>query len=261
MEAQQTTETKGPRINTQLLGITKDEIRRIDVSEAEVVRRQYLSHIREPQVTIRPDGVQFNNTAIQMLEGAVYIYLMVDQKRKWLVIREVEKDARDAQRWCTVKDGVRKSRKITGADFSERVYRLMGWNKGYYYKICGTPALPVEGEECLYLLFELENYDRYILTEKARKSAGVLDEEVGEEELEKIRAEAEAAKKAKEEAAASGLKPRKRKQQHPEDWDDASFGEPYAKHKNRLQMPKLNQPDDGQLTMDLFDNLLDKQKE
>ena len=89
----------------------------------------------------------------------------------------------------------------------------------------------------------------------------MLDEEVGEEELEKIRAEAEAAKKAKEEAAASGLKPRKRKQQHPEDWDDASFGEPYAKHKNRLQMPKLNQPDDGQLTMDLFDNLLDKQKE
>lgn len=218
MEAQQTTETKGPRINTQLLGITKDEIRRIDVSEAEVVRRQYLSHIREPQVTIRPDGVQFNNSAIQMLEGAVYIYLMVDRKRKWLVIREVEKDARDAQRWCTVKDGVRKSRKITGADFAERVYRLMGWNKGYYYKICGTPALPVEGEECLYLLFELENYDRYILTEKARKSAGVLDEEVGEAELEKIRAEAEAAKKAKEEAAASGLKPRKRKQRHPESW-------------------------------------------
>ena len=27
------------------------------------------------------------------------------------------------------------------------------------------------------------------------------------------------------------------------------------------EMPKLNQPDDGQLTMDLFDNLLDKQKE
>lgn len=100
----------------------------------------------------------------------------------------------------------------------------MGWNKGYYYKICGGPALPVEGEECLYLLFELENYDRYILTEKARKSAGVLDEEVGEEELEKIRAEAEAAKKAKEEAAASGLKPRKRKkQQHPESWGGRFF--------------------------------------
>lgn len=34
-----------------------------------------------------------------------------------------------------------------------------------------------------------------------------------------------------------------------------------AKAKDRLQMPRLNQPDDGQLTMDLFDNLLDKQKE
>ena len=50
MEAQQTTETKGSRINTQLLGIPKDEIIRIEVSEAEVVRRQYLSHMREPQV-------------------------------------------------------------------------------------------------------------------------------------------------------------------------------------------------------------------
>lgn len=56
MENQQTSDTKESRINTQLLGIPKDEIRRIDVSEAEVVRRQYLSHIREPQVTIRPDG-------------------------------------------------------------------------------------------------------------------------------------------------------------------------------------------------------------
>ena len=262
METQQTTETKGPRINTQLLGITKDEIRRIDVSEAEVVRRQYLSHIREPQVTIRPDGVQFNNSAIQMLEGAVYIYLMVDRKRKWLVIREVEKDARDAQRWCSVKDGARKSRKITGADFSERVYRMMGWNKGYYYKICGTPALPVEGEERLYLLFELENYDRYILTEKARKSAGVLDEEVGDEELEKIRAEAEAARKAKEEAAANGTKPRKRKkQQHPDDWEDDSFGEPYAQHKDRLQLPILQKTDDGQLTMDLFDDTSERKRE
>ena len=79
METQQSSETKGSRINTQLLGIPKDEIIRIEVSEAEVVRRQYLSHIREPQVTIRPDGIQFNNSAIQMLEGAVYIYLMVDR--------------------------------------------------------------------------------------------------------------------------------------------------------------------------------------
>lgn len=262
METQQTSETKGPRINTQLLGVPKDEIRRIDVSEAEVVRRQYLSHIREPQVTIRPDGVQFNNSAIQMLEGAVYIYLMVDRKRKWLVIREVDKDARDAQRWCSAKDGTRKSRKITGADFSERVYRMMGWNKGYYYKICGTPALPVEGEECLYLLFELENYDRYILTEKARQSAGVLDEEVGKEELDKIRAEAEAAKKAKEEAAANGTKSRRRKKkQHPESWEDDSFGEPYAQHKDRLQLPILQKTDDGQLTMDLFDDTSERKRE
>lgn len=196
-----------------------------------------------------------------MLEGAVYIYLMVDRKRKWLVIREVEKDAWDAQRWCSIKDGARKPRKITGADFSERVYKLMDWNKGYYYKICGTPALPVEGEECLYLLFELENYDRYILTEKARKSAGVLDEEVGVEELEKIRAEADAAKKAKEEAAANGTKPRRRKKQHPDTWEDGSFGEPYAKHKDRLQLPKLHKPDDGQLTMDLFDDTSERKKE
>lgn len=69
-------------------------------------------------------------------------------------------------------------------------------------------------------------------------------------------------RKSWQEAAASGLKPRKRKkQQHPESWGEDSFGEPYAQHKDRLQLPKLNQPDDGQLTMDLFDNLLDKQKE
>lgn len=82
------------------------------------------------------------------------------------------------------------------------------------------------------------------------------------EELEKIRAEADAAKKAKEEAAANGTKPRRRKKkQHPDTWEDGSFGEPYAKHKDRLQRPKLHKPDDGQLTMDLFDDTSERKKE
>ena len=69
-------------------------------------------------------------------------------------------------------------------------------------------------------------------------------------------------RKSWQEAAASGLKPRKRKkQQHPESWGDDSFGEPYAQHKDRLQLPLLQKTDDGQLTMDLFDDTSERKRE
>lgn len=244
------------KINTELLGVPLDQLRVIDLSGAEIVRRQYLSHLRDPQVTIRPDGIQFNNTAIQMLEDAVYVYIIMDRKLKWLVVEKVDPDVRDCQRWCSVKDGVKKSRKITGADYADRAYRMMGWNKGYYYKVCGTPALSALKKGVVHIIFELENYDRYCLTEKARKTAGVLDSEIGEEELENIKTETEAVKKAKEEAAANGTRSHRKKYKHPDNWDSESFGEPYTLHKDRLELPKLK-PNEDQPTIG---NAVDKQE-
>lgn len=235
-------------INTQLLGVPEEKIPRVSLEGCEVVRRQYLSHIKESILTIRPDGIMFNNACIAKMEDVVYIQLLINRNKRMLVVRGCEENDKDSQRWCSVKDGVRKSRKITGREFATRVYAMMGWSKGYYYKICGTVALLENREDELLTVFELEECERYPLTTKGRKAAGVTDEELGSElailkEAEAKR-EAEAAQKAK-----PGEKPKVKrpKGKYPEGWTQESFGVPVEEHQNRVDIQQLDLFDVGML--------------
>ena len=80
------------------------------------------AHLREPQMTIRTDSITFNNACIEGFEDTVYIQVLVNQDQKRLVIRRCEKDDRDSLRWCIQKNDKRKSRKITGRQFSSMIY-------------------------------------------------------------------------------------------------------------------------------------------
>ena len=224
---------------------------RISLKGTEVVRRQYLSHIKDNLVSIRPDGIQFNTACITRMENVVYIQIMIDRKRKWLIIRGCDEEDRDAQRWCNVKEEGRKPRKITGKDFAIRIYRMMEWNRGYYFKVCGSFAVRDDKEDELLLVFELEESEIYPMSSSARQKAGVEDSEVGREELEKLNAyEAakDAEKKEREEAKKAGIEPKAGKKQSAfsEILASETFGETFENHVNRLRLPASEEVE-GQL--------------
>ena len=91
------------RIDELLLGVPKDELKRVSLNGAEIVRRQYLSHIKEAMVTIRPDGVIFNNSCISKMLDTYYIHFFFVIKQKLLIILVCEEDDKDGLRWCNVK--------------------------------------------------------------------------------------------------------------------------------------------------------------
>ena len=62
------------RIDELLLGVPKDELKRVSLNGAEIVRRQYLSHIKEAMVTIRPDGCKFRPNGVVFSLWAVYVF-------------------------------------------------------------------------------------------------------------------------------------------------------------------------------------------
>jgi hypothetical protein len=134
-------------INTQLLGMSREELPGSALPARRSSAGSSLSHIRDVVVTIRPDGIQFNQSCIAKMEGVDHILIMIHRRQRRLIVRACDENDRDGQRWCALKDGARKSRKITGGDFATRVYRMMGWSKGYYAKICGTPALQMDNED------------------------------------------------------------------------------------------------------------------
>jgi hypothetical protein len=244
---------KGNKINTQLLGVPLEKLPICSVKGSEIVRRQFMSHLRDVMVSIRPDGIQFNTSCIRKLEDVLYVHFLVLREKRWLIIRACDGDDKDSQRWCNVKNGIRVSRGIKGRDFSILMYRMMGWNRGYYYKVSGTPALQEDDRDVLLMVFELDAYERYPLTTKGRAAAGVDNDEVGEQELLLLNEiEERKAKETVERKAAreKGEQPKRRKSDRvfPDSWKEDTFGLPIEQHTSRVRVPRLNELQE-QLTM------------
>lgn len=102
------------RLNDRFLGMADEDVREVDIRGAEVVRRQFLSHMKESMVTFRPNGLQFNTYCISGFTDVTHVLLMVDWEKGWFIIKPCDPDDRDGQRWCNVKGTERKSRFITG---------------------------------------------------------------------------------------------------------------------------------------------------
>ena len=242
--------------DTEILGIANDQIQEVDASEAEVLSRVLTSRIKDITVTIRPDGITFNTTCIRSMVGVVYILMYVDRKKHMLYVEPAEEFDKDSRRWCNEKNGKRTSRKITGRPAGNRFYQLMGWSKGYSYRVTGYPAKQ-KGVENEYLLaFDLNEYDQRLLTEKGLTAAGVEDEDLGEaaKQIHKDIAEEQAQKeKAREEAKATGKKKRSRsKTTYFSVVENGAFGIPKKDYEPRIEIPSYDQME--LLTVDNADN-------
>jgi len=111
----------------------------------EVVRKELFAHLRDPAVTIRRDSVTFNTACINGLEDVVYIQIEINRELKRMVIRGCGENDKDALRWCIAKPDKRKSRKMSGREFSSGLYNTMGWDENCRYKILGY-RIEFEGE-------------------------------------------------------------------------------------------------------------------
>ena len=103
----------------------------------QVVRREFISHRFDPAMTVRFGSVTFNNACIKALEDATYVQFLINPTEKKLIVRRCDSGARDAIRWCVVRDETRKSRQITCKPFAERLYAMMGWEPEYRYRFQG----------------------------------------------------------------------------------------------------------------------------
>ncbi len=206
-------------INTQLLGITKEELPEIDLSNFQVVRREFFSHIKEAIMTIRPNKISFNNSCIAKMPGVTHVFIGVDINAGTLIIRAADELDKDAQRWCNVKEEKRVSREITGKKFADMLYRDMGWSKRYYYKFCGTPALRKDADDELIFVFNLNDKQIFPMTEKSRIAAGVTDETLDIERA---------------------LHPEWMEKQGRYDGIDGSYGDMMNEHKPQAELKRLD---------------------
>ena len=108
---------------------------------------------------------------------------------------------------------------------------MMDWSKGYYYKICGTPALRMENEDELLFVFDLTEAECFLLTEKARNKAGVTQEVLNEEEMNRLNPDE--AQEFKNQLLQGNQPEIPKRERYPEGWNE-SFGPTAAEH---IDMP------------------------
>jgi len=125
----------------------------------QVVRREFFSHKFDPTLTIRSNGIIFNNACISKLDEVVYVQVLINPDSGKLVVRPCDEGARDAVRWCIAKEDKRKSRQISCSMFTAKLYDLMGWETLYRYKMQGT-RISYQGEQ-LYV-FDLTSTEVFI---------------------------------------------------------------------------------------------------
>ena len=124
----------------------------------QVVRREFVSHRFDPAMTVRSNSITFNNACIKGLENATYVQFLINPTEKKLIVRPCDSGARDAIRWCVVKEEDRKSRQITCKPFAERLFSMMGWDEEYRYRFQGMRIRYFEDE--MYL-FDLNADERF----------------------------------------------------------------------------------------------------
>ena len=125
----------------------------------QVVRREFISHNFDPAMTIKGNSITFNNSCISKLENATYVQFLINPEEQRLLIRPCDEGARDAVRWCIVREDKRKSRQITCAIFIEKLREMMGWEDLYRYRLQGM-RIDHDGEQ-LYL-FDLNSKECFL---------------------------------------------------------------------------------------------------
>ena len=125
----------------------------------QVVRREFISHNFDPAMTIKGNSITFNNSCISKLENATYVQFLINPEEQRLLIRPCDEGARDAVRWCIVREDKRRSRQITCSIFIEKLREMMGWDDLYRYRLQGM-RIDHDGEQ-LYL-FDLNSKECFL---------------------------------------------------------------------------------------------------
>ena len=122
----------------------------------QVVRREYNSYRYEPTLTIKDKSIVFNNSCIRKMDDVVYIHMMVNPDQEKLVVKPCTAGEKDSIRWCVARGDTRKSREISCERFTGKLFRLMGWENLYRYKLQGT-QITYQGEQIY--VFDLMNVE------------------------------------------------------------------------------------------------------
>ncbi len=109
-----------------------------DYSGYEIALMDLLGMRGFPTMYLENGGIKFNSDSIKKMPTVTYIELLVHPEKKAIAIRPAKPDNRHAVAWTGKTNGVKQSRTISAAAFSNVLFSLFGWDAEHKYRLYGT---------------------------------------------------------------------------------------------------------------------------
>jgi len=140
-----------------------------ELQSFEVLRTELASSFFKPKIILGYDNISFTKACVQLLPDTQYINILIDRSKSRIIVLPVHKHAKDALRWCNVKNGEVIKRVCTAKKFGEKLYDMMDWIKENKYRVL---AYYQEIEGVRLLVFNLAEYEmivpQYITTKTGK---------------------------------------------------------------------------------------------
>ena len=137
---------------SEIKGIASlDELRNL-----EVLRTELASSLFKPKIILGYDNISFTKACVKLFPDTQYVNILIDRMKKRIIVLPVHQHAKDALRWCNVKDGEAVKRTCTAKKFGEKLYDMMSWVKENKYRVL---AYYQEIEGVRLLVFNLTEHE------------------------------------------------------------------------------------------------------
>jgi len=130
-----------------------------ELQSFEVLRTELASPFFKAKIILGYDSISFNKACVKLLSDTQYINVLIDRNKRRIIVLPVNKHAKDALKWCNVKNGEITKRACTAKKFGEKLYDMMQWVKENKYRALAYYQV-IEGIRLL--VFNLSEYEMLV---------------------------------------------------------------------------------------------------
>ncbi len=133
-------------------------IEKVSLDGFQVVKGNYFRRQNEPAMTLFKSAVSFNCSAYETLNRCETIEILVNEKKKCILIKPVSSKEGDAVRWVKGKEKLKLTR-IECSAFAKQLFSLWKLKGEYRYRVMGRV---VQCDSKIMMLFDFNEAEMWV---------------------------------------------------------------------------------------------------
>lgn len=140
-----------------------------DYRQFMVVRTQFFNTAKRICVTLSVKDIIFSTPCLSIIEDMNYVELYFHPQKLLFGVKSSNSEEKNAVKWAkTNRKGSLTPRKIGASAYAKTIFKILGWNEQYRYRVRGFSVETQEGENMV--IFDLYHTEKCISLKNRRSS-------------------------------------------------------------------------------------------